>query len=191
MSAAHGFAQGRTSTGSGAWRTPPDVLSDLRRISGWGEWALDLAATSVDRVVPEYVGPDHPEPSRRDALALTSRQLDHLVAPDSAPIWCNPPYDQWAAFARVLTAAARDRHVPLRSCLLVFARTDTVAWHDAAPLASAIAFRKGRVSFVDTATGEPGGTAPAPSAALFFGPLGHSLRSGAYDAAARWLVVRP
>ena len=194
MGEEHGFNKGRTSTGSGNWRTPPGVLADLRAISGWGEWGLDLAATSVDRVVPEYVGPDHPDPSRRDALALTPDQVYNLTWNEKrgrGPVWCNPPYDLWHLFAIVLAEAAAARGV--RSCLFVFARTDTIAWHSAGARARAIAFRAGRVRFVDPRTGEPGGSAPAPSAALFFGPRDLPIRGplGVVEGKdARWHVVR-
>lgn len=189
----HAFNRGRTSSGLDAWRTPPDVLADLTYLAGWAPWRLDLAAQAHNAVAPTYVGPDHDDPARRDALALCAEELAHLAwnaGAGLAPVWCNPPYDTWGGYARLLAEAAG---YGVRSCLLVFGRSDTVAWHDAAPRALAIAQRKGRVRFL-LPDGTPGGTAPAPSVALFFGqrPAAPVYR-GAVRApsGSGWLVVRP
>ncbi len=183
---AHGFAKGRTqgaTHGTGSWRTPPDVLDDLRQIVGRGAWAYDLAATRESSVAgPEdyrWAGPGHPE--RPDALAPgvhppgASRSAADVLGLAIArvgcarhdTVWCNPPYDLWPAFGRVLVEAASTRRV--WSVLFVFARTDTAAWHEIAPLAVARAYRCGRVRFLRP-DGTRGKSAPAPSVALVFGP---------------------
>lgn len=188
MGKEHAFNRGRTTSGSGNWRTPPAVLADLSAIAGWEPWGLDLSATDRDRVCDDFVGPGHPSLVRRDALAAPPWLVRQWAA--GRPVWCNPPYDQWAAFAGLLNAAAATEGV--RGCLLIFARTDAAAWHRVAPCASALAFRGGRISFLDPNTGEVGGGAPAPSVALFFGGGGPwTGRRGRVQGDAAWHVVTP
>ena len=189
---AHGFARGRTVTDDrGAWRTPPDVLADARQIAGWGPWELDLAAEHHNRVADRWCGPGHP--TRPDALERGAPgvrdALQDLPDPLSyRRVWCNPPYSKWDAFAEVLADAARKFRI--RSAVLVFARTDTAAWHLTIAHATAIAFRCGRVRFLRP-DGTPGGTAPAPSALVLFGAPPAARGPITAISGVRWHVVTP
>lgn len=172
-----------------SWRTPPedlDVLARLLRV----RWAVDLAADERNTVAPRWYGPTHPDPDRRNGAAMAvshqQRLADDLRAEDlghlpSPAVWCNPPYSSWGGFADVL---ARNWHSYRQAAaLLVFARTDTKAWHRAATTSTAMLFRRGRMHFL-TLEGVPGGSAPAPSAVVWWGPPVTARHDD-------WLVVRP
>ena len=190
MSGPHSLALGRTVSDTdptGAWRTPRPDLRALEDILGT-RWAVDLAAEARNAVAPRWYGPDHPDPERRDGAtpAVLGRIADDVRALRGDPpgaAWANPPYSSWGRWARQLSDVWCGWRTP--GALLVFARTDTAAWHDAARTATAILFRKGRFKF-DNPDGSPGkGTAPAPSAVLWWGPAVADL-----DPAVGWLVVR-
>lgn len=172
-----------------AWRTPPDDLDVLARLLRV-RWAVDLAADERNTVARRWYGPTHPDPDRRDGASVTvshqQRLADDLraadrVHPTMAAVWCNPPYSSWGAFAEVL---ARNWHsYRLPGALLVFARTDTKAWHRTATTSTATLFRRGRLHFL-TPDGVSGGSAPAPSAVIWWGPPVTARHDD-------WLVVRP
>lgn len=66
------------------WWTPEPLRQELRQ-----RWhiTLDAAASLESRVVPRYLGPDHPDPALRDALAVEwSDQAAGGV------VYVNPPY---------------------------------------------------------------------------------------------------
>jgi hypothetical protein len=183
------LALGRNYRGddSGCWGTPPDVLADALELFGHRRYSVDLAAqleTAVTRFTGGYprlyFGPDHVDPERRDVMRAN---LSAILRDSAGGVcWLNPPYATWSMFVeRVILLAAYD--IPTH--VLIFARTDTVGWHHAVKHANRVAFRRGRIRFVDPSTGAPSGTAPAPSALLAFGPVteygtGHrTTRSGA------------
>lgn len=137
------------------WRTPPEVVEDCAALAGVDGWAYDAAACPgvgvAGHALARWCGPGHP------------RTPDFFTAPPVAgPTWCNPPYDRWGDFARVLATWPGVRG------LLVFARTDTAAWHAATATASLVAFRAGRVKFF---IGDRTGPAPAPTAFVVWGPV--------------------
>ncbi len=196
MSGPHSLALGRTVSDTdptGAWRTP---RPDLRVLEGILDtrWAVDLAAETRNTVAPRWYGPDHPDPERRDGAdpAVLGRIADDVRALRSpGAAWANPPYSSWGRWARQLSDVWCGWRTP--GALLAFARTDTVAWHDAARTATAILFRKGRFKF-DNPDGSPGkGSAPAPSAVLWWGPpvadLDHPALAQRH-AEVGWLVVQ-
>ena len=138
------------------WRTPPALVERCAALVGIAGWDLDAAATAEARVTPVYLGPDHVDPERRDALAC---------AWDGEAVWCNPPYSRamgkWAAKA----VAEIDRvDGPDAIGLLVFARTDTAWWSTLWARASEVYFFRRRVAFLHPLTGQPVAPAPAPSA---------------------------
>jgi len=161
------------------WATPPEVFAPLDRVFGFG---LDVAARISSTKVPtSWVGPDHPDPTRRDAFSVEWPELS-----EGRPVWLNPPYgrgiDRWMEMAsywgeRVTVA------------VLIFARTDTIWWwlHVLArdpktgkrvrrptgrrvPCAAEIRWRAGRLRFLAPDTGKPKDAAPAPSALVVFRP---------------------
>jgi hypothetical protein len=49
---------------------------------------LDAAACGNNTLVPGYLGPDHPDPARRDALEFE----DWAGLAGGGVVWLNPPY---------------------------------------------------------------------------------------------------
>lgn len=108
--------------------------------------ALDAAACGTSTLVADhYLGLDHPDPDRRDALAFDS--WAHLV-PAGGAVWLNPPYVPVAvmsAFLHRAVATAADG-VPVVG--LVPASTGARWWWDHVVDAGAdVEFLRGRLSF--------------------------------------------
>lgn len=132
------------------WLTPRWILDAL------GDFDLDPCGapdwnTAAEIWTPEVIG---------DGLAL----------PWSGRVWMNPPYG--SAMTAWLEAMARHSY----GTALIFARTDTAAWHDLVfPYATALLFLRGRLSFIRPdrmdgparAAGE--GNAGAPSVLIAYG----------------------
>ena len=146
------------------WRTPPDLAEAIRVAFELEPWAVDLAATRESSLAPEYYGPDHEDPRRRDGLTSDPVQLAGI----QGPVWCNPPYsrqgiDRWMLRCRMLGNPAR----PVVA--LVFARTDCIWFHRyAMPAAERILFIEHRVSFLHPSDGLPRDPAGAPSMAILW-----------------------
>lgn len=152
------------------WRTPPALAEAIRVAFGLDPWAVDLAATRESSLAPEYYGPDHEVPGRRDALSLTIGEVygEPWKGGIRGPIWCNPPYsrqgiDRWMQLCAQLGRPDR----PVVS--LVFARTDCAWFHDSALLcAEQILLIRGRVRFLHPADGLERDAAGAPSMAILW-----------------------
>ena len=78
-------------------------------------------------------------------------------------IWCNPPY------GRETSKWLKRMKSHNNGIALIFARTDTIMFHEDVFSADAILFIKGRLSFYDV-HGVKGGTAGAPSCLVAYGP---------------------
>jgi hypothetical protein len=138
------------STGNDVVVTPRSVFDPLHAEFGFG---CDVAATLANRRVPTYLGPDHVDPTRRDAL--------EYPWPTNKPNWLNPPYSKeefpckgWeqGLFSRCtkkicekrgyhnpvyvpgcyqfVERAAEQRLEGATTVCLLAARTDTEWWHD-------------------------------------------------------------
>lgn len=163
------------------WATPPEVFGPLDLEFGYG---LDAAARGDNAKVREnWLGPDHPNPARRDG----SSALAWVTHAHGRPVWCNPPYSTAGTFARAAQLASIRG---VTSTLLVFARTDTTWWWEHVlgrdpqsgrrlplPCAAEIRWRAGRITFLDPETGAPRldakgapTSAPAPSVLLVYRP---------------------
>lgn len=81
-------------------------------------------------------------------------------------VWCNPPYSKLKHF---LEKAYSERLNPdiHTICMLIPARTDTIAWHRFVMQADRVDFIKGRVKFVGAKHG-----APFPSAIVVLRNIG-------------------
>ncbi len=142
----------------GDWATPRHVMAEVTAERGCPP-VLDAAASvaSVFDGALSWLGPDHPDPRRRDALLYD--EWARLVDPDSAAwAWLNPPYgiglSAWTERA-VATAAAGLPLVSLLPC-----RTDTRWWHrDVVATDAVVRFFRGRLAFDD-------GADPAPFASV-------------------------
>jgi phage N-6-adenine-methyltransferase len=167
-----------------AWGTPRGLFEYLHASY---RFDLDGAAVRDNTLLPKYNGPDN----GRDAMVLANWLL-HDDGTPTRSIYANPPYSHAADFFRMAHTAIEARRTPHRTLprlvvvMLVFARTDTKYWwryvlgrdddgEPAAPGASAILWKKGRLQFVDPATDRPRRSAsgqvqsaPAPSVAVVF-----------------------
>lgn len=133
-----------------AWVTPHALFAFL---DASFKFTLDVAAFAHTSKVPgNYFGPDHIDPTRRDAL-----QLDWTQYAAGGNLWLNPPYGRqvgkWIAYtAKQADAFAEDQVL----ALLIFARTDTIWWkkhiHERAERIHLIT---GRLMFLDPVTGLP------------------------------------
>jgi site-specific DNA-methyltransferase (adenine-specific) len=175
---------------SANWRTPPKLIEKLVDEIGV-PFSWDLAATKASAVAASYCGPDHEHDYQRNGLhfpgsmPLSGRRLT------LAPAWLNPPFSRrfklpiepWLQLCVRLSGHAGD---PFRWTVyaLIPSRTDTVWWHRLVlPYASEIRSIKGRIRFLDDATGEPRSSAPFPSALVVYRPgcLLNGPRVGSWD----------
>ena len=131
--------------GKEEWLTPPDIIRTF------GPFDLDPCA-----------------PVKRPWATATNHftiEDDGLSRPWHGLLWCNPPdgpkTGDWLA-----------RCAEHNNCLaLVFARTDTKAFHNYVwPFAKSLFFTAGRLSFCHV-SGDPSGTAGAPSVLIAYGEL--------------------
>jgi len=136
---------------SDEWQTPASVFDPLHSEFGFD---LDAAATADNRMVPNYLGPDHSY-ERSDALAGSCKWSNY-----GNTIWLNPPYSQCLAF--IARAAMESQCGGCTVVCLVPSRTDTRWWHNYVYDRSTHKFRpgvearflKGRVKF-GLANGQP------------------------------------
>lgn len=135
--------EGKSWTGKNEWLTPPHILRRL------GSFDLDPCAPvnrPWDTAAHHYTIED-----------------DGLKQPWFGRVFCNPPYDT-ALIVQFIRRCVEHRN----AIALTFARTDTRLFHELVfPNADSILFIKGRLSFYHV-TGEPGGTAGAPSCLIAF-----------------------
>lgn len=138
------------------WGTPRDLA-----VAMVDELSLDLDAAALhwSRVVPEYLGPDHPDCARQDSLGLAWHRYGSAA-------WLNPPYSR--RIGRWLQHAS-EQTIPV--CVLTFARTDTRWWHELVmDRASEVRLMKGRLAFLHPSTHEPHRKSPAPVALVIYRP---------------------
>ena len=108
------------SSSSTEWATPSDLFAQLHRRY---RFTLDAAASAANAMVGNWYGPDHPDPSRRDALSR-----DWAGDADGGGVWLNPPYGK-AIAAFLAKADDESRHGVAVVCL-VPARTDARWFRD-------------------------------------------------------------
>lgn len=105
------------STGTDLWTTPDDLFKAL---DAEFHFTLDAAAEKHNRKVQNYLGPDHVEPGKRDALAVKWTGV----------VFCNPPYSRPLQGKFIEHAAFESLYDPdLTVVLLLPARTDTKMFH--------------------------------------------------------------
>lgn len=154
------------------WGTPSTLFKPLHEEF---HFLTDVAATAATAKALHYLGPDHPDPDRRDALALPWETLPEVEAlrrchPAWACwLWCNPPYGRQVAGWLRHAAAARRNGVGV--VVLLPARTDCAWFHDEVVPEAEIRFLRGRVRFEGGKAG-----APFPSLLAVFRPEGPGAR---------------
>lgn len=127
------------------WLTPPYVFEAL------GHFDLDPCSP----INPPWQIADVNLNINDDGLATSWGGSDTFV-------WCNPPY------GRETGKWLKRMREHNNGIALVFARTDTIMFHEHIFTASAVLFLKGRLSFYSV-KGVKGGTAGAPSCLVAYG----------------------
>jgi len=143
---------GQTSSLDDTWATPQATFDELNAEFRFG---LDAAALESSAKCDMWYGPDHPDPSMRDAFFCD-------WAATGLPVWLNPPYGRTigAWMQRAYEMGARTTVV-----CLVPARTDTRWFHDWVLGKAELRFIKGRLKF-----GDAPHPAPFPSMVVVYRP---------------------
>lgn len=146
--------RGTFGTGENEWYTPASILDAARDVLG----AFDLDPASNAEAQ-----------SSVQATRYFTKEDDGLRHEWPGRVWLNPPYAQphIAAFVSKMVAERRAGRVTA-GIMLTHNYTDTAWFHEAAAVAEAICFTRGRVKFYDAAGNV---AAPTQGQALFyFGP---------------------
>jgi phage N-6-adenine-methyltransferase len=164
--------RGASGTGENEWFTPIEYITLARSVLG--EIDLDPATS---KIAQEKIG----------AASYFTKQDDGLLKQWSGRVWLNPPYAQplIGQFVRKLIDERRDGRVTA-AILLTHNYTDTAWFQEAAALADAICFTRGRIKFY-----EPGGEAAAPTQGQAFSYFGDNAASFAAVFAGVGFVVVP
>lgn len=163
------MSSARTGTGRDDWCTPSVVLD---RVRGIAPIVLDPCTNGMNPTGAQifFVG-EYDDGLSEDWHTFTFR-------PEL--IYVNAPYSQMAKWA---AKAADEAKGGARIVMLVPARTDTAWWRAATSEADAVAFWRGRITFV----GAPH-PAPFPSAIIAYN-IGHRALKRAFgDVADVWCV---
>jgi len=144
------------------WGTPPHVFEAINKDFGFD---LDAAASKASRLCPDWYGPDHRRPTRRDALVVEWTLANGKVP---SAVFVNPPYGRNLTKKWVEAAWRNSRNTTVVA--LVMACTETVWWRTWAWRADEIRLVQSRIRFVDPDTGAASGSAPKGSAIVVFRP---------------------
>lgn len=124
------------------WWTPQAMREQV--LATW-PIGLDVAASRDNRLVENYLGLDHEDPSRRDALAW-----DHWaeLIPEDHFAYANPPYTPKPVLSGFLSRAAATAAAGRGVVALVPASTGTTWWWENIIEAGAtVEFLRGRLAF--------------------------------------------
>lgn len=151
------YERRRRRTPRNDWHTPPEVRTQV--LDRWPV-TLDAAACATSALVDNYLGLDHPNPDRRDALAFP-HWAD--LAGDGV-VFLNPPYLPSNLLGDFLTRAVATAHTGTPVVGLLPASTGTAWWwrHVVEPGAR-VEFLRGRLAFTGPHA-RPGQCAPWSSA---------------------------
>ena len=144
-----GFSHIHFSSKRGDWGTPRHIFDELHREF---HFTTDLAATTANRTVEAYLGPDHRDPERRDALQVSWAELPEGEA-DGLRGFLNPPYGR--GVERWIAKVLREKEHGVMTVCLLPARTDTRWFHDLLHAGAEIRFMKGRIKFVGAKDAAP------------------------------------
>jgi len=152
-----------------AWWTPAHIRQQV--LDTW-PITLDAAACVDSRLVPNYLGPDHPDPARRDALAFNNwAQLA-----GGGVVWLNCPYSPAKLLSEFLERAVATARAGTPVVGLLPASTGAAWWwtHIVEPAAD-IEFLRGRLSFDGPHAATSTGTAPWACALVTWKPATKNL----------------
>lgn len=143
------ITSGLFTSNDNTWTTPKDFFDKLNLEFNF---TMDAAALSNSTLVPNnWLGPDHPQPLRRDALIVDWDKLTNGF------VWMNPPYGR--EIGGFMNKANEENKKGVKIVCLVPSRTDTNWWHDYV-IHHEVRFIKGRLKFGNK------GPAPFPSAVV-------------------------
>lgn len=164
--------RGASGTGENEWYTPPQHLVLVRDVLG--EIDLDPASSDSAQVAVQ-------------AKQYYTVDTDGLKREWHGRVWLNPPYAQphIADFVSKMCAERRTGRVTA-AIMLTHNYTDTSWFHEAAHVADAICFTRGRVKFYN-ARGEE--AAPTQGQAFFY--FGDDVTAFAERFAAVGFIARP
>ena len=166
-------APDKTGVGSGRddWRTPPEFFAKIDRL--W-HFDYDAFASHDNALCATYSTPDgtyegwnwkrsHAQLSPLDGLTFSPG--------DGEPRrrFGNPPYSR-GFIEQACQWFAESREMFDISVLLIPANTDTRWWHEWVKPYATVYLLRGRIHFIDPATGEPGGSPPGGSALAVYLP---------------------
>lgn len=123
------------------WGTPRELVAGVARLFGLDGFDLDPAASAETAQAPKFF----------------TRIEDGLEQPWRGNVFLNPPFGPRGSFvARWLAKAlAEVQHTNGITAVLVPGKVDTVWWHRYVMAAPTILLVKGRLCFIDPATGKP------------------------------------
>jgi phage N-6-adenine-methyltransferase len=116
--------------------TVPTIETDERKTPRWlieelqyvWDFGLDAAAIKSNAIVPNYLGPDHSDPDRRDALVAP--WYFYLDPRRRKVVWCNPPYSR-GMIARFCEKATEEANLfGVTTVMLLPGDTSTGYFHD-------------------------------------------------------------
>ena len=129
-------------------------------------FGLDAAAEADSALVPNYLGPDHADATRRDALAF--EHWAELAAP--LDVWLNAPYAPTPYLSKFLSRATVTAKHGTRVVGLLPASTGANWWWTHVIEAGArVEFLRGRLAFTGPHA-RTGSVAPWPSAIVIWEP---------------------
>lgn len=144
-----------TSAKSDLWRTNDDLFGVLHREFDFG---IDLAALAHNRKVGRYLGPDHPNPRYRDALAVNwAAVLAAIAQIEGRRVagFVNPPFSLLEKFVEKTWEERK------RGAVVVMVnpqKTETTWYHEVTTHADEIRQLRRRQGYM-----EDDGTSPAPA----------------------------
>lgn len=163
-------ANDRTGVGNGSdeWQTPRDLFERLNDTFRFDYDPFASDANHLTTIYSTIEGSYWTTGHRMDGEAGTQ---DGLTFPwEGMRVFMNPPYSR-GFIEKALRKAADERTRCDLIVALIPANTDTRWWHDiVGPNASHIELLRGRVRFIDPATGCPGGSPPGGSALVYYFP---------------------
>jgi len=116
------------------YETPQDLFDVLNKVF---HFHLDVACDDDNCKCPiGYTEEDN---------SLDTDWVDWASSCQPCVCWCNPPYSNWAEFAK---KACEEREKGATVVMLIPPRTDSKAWHEYIMQADEVIQLKGRVSFV-------------------------------------------
>lgn len=122
------------------WQTPPAIFQTW---NGRFRFTGDAAASPANHLARLFFTEDGGADSQGDGQREPWARLGPRV-------WCNPPYSTARQWAARCIAASREGQLVVA---LVPSATDTWYWRELAQRASEVWLSRGRVSFVNPATG--------------------------------------